>query len=60
LSLVTVVSIYWAEADHRDSPGLVLTCVCDAELARGWAQGYPNDSGRSSRQGITLLRVKRP
>jgi hypothetical protein len=33
--------LWWAGADHRDYPGLVLTCVCDAALARGWAQGYP-------------------
>jgi hypothetical protein len=38
-SLLVVVSIYQAGADHRDSPGLVLTCVCDAALARGRAQG---------------------
>jgi hypothetical protein len=41
-------SIYFfagAHADHGDSPGLVLTYVCNAALVRGWAQGYPKRLG---------------
>ena len=45
--MVIVVSIYyfaWAGVDHRDYPGLVLTCVCDGTRTR-LGSGYPKRLG---------------